>query len=153
MGTRHLIEVRCDGETKIAQYGQWDGYLSGQGVKILEFLKKNVDKKKWRKALSRCKFFKDEDEIHTVFPHLKESSEEQDVPSVLHRDTGSKILDIVLQSKDTLFLVDSRGAGCQYYYIIDMDKNVFHVRNNYGLNEYFKLDDLPDEKYFLKLES
>ena len=30
MGTRHLIAVQLDGEYKIAQYGQWDGYPEGK---------------------------------------------------------------------------------------------------------------------------
>lgn len=38
MGTRHLIEVVVDGQIKVAQYGQWDGYPSGQGVDVLKFL-------------------------------------------------------------------------------------------------------------------
>jgi hypothetical protein len=38
MGTRNLTMVISKGETKVAQYGQWDGYPSGQGVKILDFL-------------------------------------------------------------------------------------------------------------------
>jgi len=29
MGTRHCIIAVCDGEHKIAQYGQWDGYPTG----------------------------------------------------------------------------------------------------------------------------
>lgn len=38
MGTRHLTLVKNEqGEIKVAQYGQWDGYPSGQGVNILEF--------------------------------------------------------------------------------------------------------------------
>ena len=40
MGTRHLICVVSDGDYKVAQYGQWDGYPSGQGAAILEFLHK-----------------------------------------------------------------------------------------------------------------
>ena len=32
MGTRHMIGVVKDGIPRIAQYGQWDGYPSGQGV-------------------------------------------------------------------------------------------------------------------------
>lgn len=39
MGTRNLTMVISKGETKVAQYGQWDGYPSGQGATILNFLK------------------------------------------------------------------------------------------------------------------
>jgi len=39
MGTRNLTMVISKGETKVAQYGQWDGYPSGQGVTILKFLR------------------------------------------------------------------------------------------------------------------
>jgi len=39
MGTRNLTMVINKGKTKVAQYGQWDGYPSGQGATILEFLK------------------------------------------------------------------------------------------------------------------
>ena len=40
MGTRNLIMVRKkNGDLKVAQYCQWDGYPSGHGVDILTFLK------------------------------------------------------------------------------------------------------------------
>jgi len=32
MGTRHLICAKINNEYKLSQYGQWDGYPSGQGV-------------------------------------------------------------------------------------------------------------------------
>ncbi len=51
MGTRNLTMVISKGETKVAQYGQWDGYPSGQGVNILEFLKVLVNDKKEKKQL------------------------------------------------------------------------------------------------------
>lgn len=38
MGTRNLTMVISKGETKVAQYGQWDGYPSVQGANILNFL-------------------------------------------------------------------------------------------------------------------
>lgn len=31
MGTRNLTAVYLDGQYKVAQYGQWDGYPEGQG--------------------------------------------------------------------------------------------------------------------------
>jgi hypothetical protein len=37
MGTRNLTMVISKGETKVAQYGQWDGYPSGQGLNVLSF--------------------------------------------------------------------------------------------------------------------
>ena len=36
MGTRHLVAVIHKDEYKVAQYGQWDGYPSGQGDTVLD---------------------------------------------------------------------------------------------------------------------
>ncbi len=60
MGTRHLTMVVKDGQTKVAQYGQFDGYLSGAGVAILKFLKM-VDMKKFRKKLDNVSFYTNEE--------------------------------------------------------------------------------------------
>lgn len=38
MGTRNLTCVVVDGEMKVAQYGQWDGYPEGQGATCCEFI-------------------------------------------------------------------------------------------------------------------
>lgn len=38
MGTRNLTAVYLDGQYKVAQYGQWDGYPEGQGITVLTFL-------------------------------------------------------------------------------------------------------------------
>ena len=43
MGTRGLYCVVQDGELKVAQYGQWDAYPSGQGAVVLNFLRTKVD--------------------------------------------------------------------------------------------------------------
>ncbi|MHC5949058.1 hypothetical protein ACVXZ3_04645 [Providencia hangzhouensis] len=45
MGTRHLICVAKDGDYKVAQYGQWDGYPSGQGLTLLTFLRDKLKKR------------------------------------------------------------------------------------------------------------
>src|SRR4051812_12220434 len=38
MGTRHLTCVVQNGEYRVAQYGQWDGYPDGQGETVVAFL-------------------------------------------------------------------------------------------------------------------
>ena len=43
MGTRNLTAVFIDGEYKVAQYGQWDGYPEGQGMTALHFLREEMD--------------------------------------------------------------------------------------------------------------
>ena len=46
MGTRNLTIVKSKGKVKVAQYCQWDGYPTGQGETISNFLrdKKNIEK-------------------------------------------------------------------------------------------------------------
>ena len=50
MGTRNLTAVMIDGEYKVAQYGQWDGYPSGQGLTCLHFLRETMDEDKFKAA-------------------------------------------------------------------------------------------------------
>lgn len=59
MRTRHLIAVQLDGEYKIAQYGQWDGYPEGKGVDVLHFLRNRMDEEKFKVALRRSSFISD----------------------------------------------------------------------------------------------
>ena len=42
MGTRNLTMVISNGKTKVAQYGQWDGYPDGQGMTALSTLKRII---------------------------------------------------------------------------------------------------------------
>ena len=68
MGTRSLICVVKDKQYKLAQYNQWDGYPSGVGTEILDFLhncdypkfKQGIDQitltKETLEALKGCKF-------------------------------------------------------------------------------------------------
>jgi len=55
MGTRHLTCVAIDGELKVAQYGQWDGYLKGQGETVINFIRK-MNVKKFAEAVRECRF-------------------------------------------------------------------------------------------------
>lgn len=55
MGTRNLTAVYLDGEYRIAQYGQWDGYPEGQGMTALNFLR-SMDEEKFKSALRNSSF-------------------------------------------------------------------------------------------------
>ena len=50
MATRNLIMVVSKGVPKIAQYGQWDGYLEGVGMEVLIHLRK-IDMDDFRKKV------------------------------------------------------------------------------------------------------
>jgi hypothetical protein len=57
MGTRNLTKViDKNGELVVAQYGQWDGYPSGQGVNMLSFISEHGMLNKIEKALAKCRW-------------------------------------------------------------------------------------------------
>lgn len=53
MGTRNLTAVYLDGQYKVAQYGQWDGYPEGQGITVLTFLRDKMDLELFKEAFLR----------------------------------------------------------------------------------------------------
>ena len=60
MGTRHMIAVVSDDKYRVAQYGQWDGYPSGQGVGVLGFLTNGNLEALKRNAL-KCSFISNDE--------------------------------------------------------------------------------------------
>jgi hypothetical protein len=171
MGTRHLIMVMLDGQYKVAQYGQWDGYPEGQGVKVLDFLRSHnveVFKSQVRKVRylapeevereSRTNYCGDHDEFS--------------------RDTSAGILPLIYSGEVSIlhnqedFIKDS--LMCEWAYVIDLDKNTFETYRGFNkspLNERarfyyggkqdggyypcslvrsFHFTQLPTDEYFLK---
>ncbi len=61
MGTRHLVCVFYQGEYRIAQYGQWDGYPEGQGADVLEFLREHMIADRFKTNLLSLQWATDED--------------------------------------------------------------------------------------------
>lgn len=166
MGTRNLTCVVADGEYKVAQYCQWDGYPSGQGLEILNFLTKNnvTKNENFKSNVRNCQEITPE--IHKQY--LVECGADPDSEWIgmdvskrfkeaypqLHRDTGAGILDLIKQSDKSLmvssyldFAADS--LFCEWAYVVDLDKNTFEVFK--GFNE-GKLND--DERFkFLEEKS
>lgn len=137
MGTRHLIIVRSNNKIKVAQYGQWDGYLTGQGVTIQNFLKNNFKGLHvFKHQIDACSFVSNAyiDRLNSkILGHNKDliTFDESDKLRVklpeYHRDTGAKILDLINSGNvchlknDLDFIKD--GLFCEYSYVIDLDLN------------------------------
>jgi hypothetical protein len=146
MGTRNLTVVYSESELKVAQYGQWDGYPSGTGLDILDFLR-NADLEAFKEKLKSVSFFTEqklekEDEMGEVY----------DRRPYLSRDLGSDILGAILNGSYLSRGYDINKGGfyaeeiavnvdklvnqfdfgfdslfCEWAYVIDLDNDNLEV--------------------------
>jgi len=148
MGTRHKQSVITkEGELKIQQYGQWDGYPSGQGLGILNYLRTgNLDE--YQKNLNKIPIATDEqlskvneDKNWTVnYPYLS-------------CDCGDKIHKLIEEGKVKFVQhIDEEEARkwCEGFYTIDFSKNEF-TSECHGKKHSFNLDTLPTDEEYLKI--
>lgn len=131
MGTRNLTAVMLNGEYKIAQYGQWDGYPSGQGLTALEFLR-DANIADFKKSVSECRFLSS-DELDELG-----KTDWKKTHAHLSRDRAAEILGLVdggvRELKNSIgFAGDS--LFCEYAYIVDLDKETFEVFEGYNKNK------------------
>ena len=146
MGTRNLTAVFSGGEYKVAQYGQWDGYPSGQGAKILSFLSDNGNIKNLQSNLGKVRFLDpqgvDKDFCESYDKNAPKWSNEPDnrtaeqirwFVSYISRDIGGDILSSIADSKDKEIVIknsiDFAGDSlfCEWAYVIDFDKGTLEV--------------------------
>jgi len=146
MGTRHLVAVVLDGEFKVAQYGQWDGYLDGQGRDVVEFIQDKLDLRKFKKAVRACHFvdqaFVDnlwEKTVGTKAGNLVPVNE-ADLFSNRYpefsRDTGADILNMI-QKSNGLNLVNSVDFAadslfCEWAYVLDLDTKTLEIYKGFN---------------------
>lgn len=147
MGTRHYQTVIDKaGVTKVAQYGQWDGYPSGQGSAILSFLR-TADLDKYQHQLSRVREITEEESASIEgnknwardYPHLS-------------RDCGSDIHQLIVDGKVSFVsLMDRKEANkwCEGFYTIDFSKGVF-TTEYYKTKVDYPLVSLPTDEEYLK---
>lgn len=141
MGTRHFIGVVKDGDFKIAQYGQWDGYPSGQGATALKFAQDADNISKLRAAVDAVRFVTEDDykEAYRSIGIPEDSGfmnmDQADLFSRqfpgLTRDTGAGILSLVAEGTVTV-VGDARefphdSLFCEYAYVIDLDAGTFEA--------------------------
>ena len=111
MGTRNLTKViDKNGVIKVAQYGQWDGYPSGQGVNALNAIFYYLDEIK--QGIKRV-YWISQDELNEIYASLPEmnylGTEDNDKFTTLYpnltRDTCAKILNVIAFSVGKVGLV------------------------------------------------
>lgn len=148
MGTRHVTVVVSNKKVKVAQYGQWDGYLSGQGKTIVEFIKDKMNFKTFQKSVNNCVFI-DEVKAKQYWTEAGAdpnsdlvSFEIADVHKRNHpqlsRDVGAKVLELIqntdgkgLELRDDLdFVCDS--LMCEFAYVLDLDKKVLEIYKGFN---------------------
>lgn len=150
MGTRNLTMVRLNGELKLAQYGQWDGYPTGQGVTVAEFVQAYL-----RHKTTRAEFtakvaalrYGTKAELATMQKHwdaaekecMDRAAKDGYIPKYMlerfapfNRDTGANILKMVNDGLQLDFVQDNSeflkdGLFCEFAYCIDLDAGAVDV--------------------------
>ncbi len=147
MGTRNLTIVKMDGEIKVRQYCQWDGYPTGVGKDLASFIQNKMDLRKLKSRIKATRFVKGKEvseRMSKILGHDKpfitfeESDKLKKAMPEFHRDTGPKILDLIQSGKASE--VSDGGpftpkSWCEYAYVIDLDAKTVTVRYGFGKND------------------
>jgi hypothetical protein len=161
MGTRGLTKVIHEGDIKVAQYGQWDHYPSGQGVAILSFLRGEGNIELLKNGIKNIKAISDEtlDKFVAEFSdhengmmNMEQAESFKDKYPSLSRDTGGEILSVIANATTDVPLVldpefENDDLFCEGVYTVDLDQSMFISRYADRLLV-FMFDNLPtDEGY------
>ena len=163
MGTRNLTKViDKDGITRVAQYGQWDGYPTGQGVSMLSFISEYGMLDKISKALAKCRWI-EQAEIDQMWFRFQEVTKFEEArkefngfhliyPS-LSRDTATDILKVIVYSNEDVMLSDESsfendGLMCEGIYTLNYQTREFISWFN-GDTVTVSIDKLPTVEEYL----
>lgn len=151
MGTRHLqVVISKEGKKVISQYGQWDGYPSGQGREILDFLK-HSDQEAYKQNLENIREATPQ-EIDRI---NKWGDDWPDFFPYMSRDCGARIHRLIEFGYVPFVKLTSQEEAdkwCEGFYTIDFQKGVF-ISEFGGVTATFNLNDLPtDEEYLTAMK-
>ena len=169
MGTRNLTCVFKDGEYKVAKYCQWDGYPSGQGQSIIDFLVDTYKPKKFAKRVDQIVEVSNEevkerwkacgaDDSGFVTMDIEQAF--QVANSHLDRNLGGgKLLEYIQGTKNPEmgeryleFAADS--LFCEWCYVLDLDREQLEIYRGFNKEplsfseRFFFLQDKIDSEYF-----
>ena len=145
MGTRNLTCVVIDGEFKVAQYGQWDGYPTGQGETIHKIITApDFDVARFTENVRACSWLTDEEREAAYKPYVTgdgwmtaEQAERFKASEwgYLSRDGGADILEVIYEKPRKV--VDSRQFAadslfCQWAYVVDLDAQTLEIYKGFN---------------------
>lgn len=163
MGTRNLTKViDADGITRVAQYGQWDGYPEYTGKRILDFISEYRMIEKIEKSLVKARFITPAESEEIFKPYVNDDGMmtfEQGAdfstmfPS-LTRDTGCDIIKVLVYSNGDVPLQDESDFEnddlfCEGVYTLNYQTKEFISTWN-GTTVSFSFDELPTPEIYLE---
>ena len=124
MGTRNITRVICDGEIKVNQYCQWDGYPTGRGAEVLKFMHSILSDGRiytFEKAVKKSKLFvqSEDSEIDTfytgvpVFEHINDLISEEYKKHFNYFETIQSAVEknIITRNEATYLMLSCRDTG------------------------------------------
>ena len=163
MGTRNLTKViDSTGRTRVAQYGQWDGYPEYTGTRILEFIKDGSVLDRIESNLRKVHFLS-EDELKQFYEGYADSDGFMTMDNAnsfdltypaLSRNTGCDILRVIAYSTGhTLALWDDSefekdDLFCEGVYTINYQTRTF-ISTYSGVSVSIEFDKLPPAEEYL----
>lgn len=147
MGTRNLTVVQYQNEYKVAQYCQWDGYPSGQGLTALRFARRLLDdsvRAKFYKKIAAVKWI-DDSELENLWKGVGATSDFVPIDisnkfakkyPYLHRNCGADVLEYVLSKRPGLKLQNSiefanDGLFCEWVCLLNLDQGTFEAYSGF----------------------
>ena len=162
MGTRNLTLVLLNGEYKVAQYGQWDGYPSGQGMTVLTFLR-NMEIDKMRTALDHVKFPTDEEAKELAAKVDKDGNIDGvdwlTIYPQFSRNVCANILSLVYDNKEEILLLKNSldfaadSLFCEWAYLVNLDNETLEVYKGFNksplteFDRFLFLEDKAEDDY------
>ncbi len=123
-----------------------DGYPEGQGLDVLRFLR-GCDLAEFKEKVRACRWITEEEyELINTAAGIPKGAERIDMEQAeakkriapqLSRDTGSKVLQLILDSESGLPLYDSRDFGydslfCEWCYVVNIDHNFLEIYRGFN---------------------
>ena len=161
MGTRNLTKViDSEGITRVAQYGQWDGYPDYMGTRTLAFISEYNMLEKIESHLFKARFITDEEAEAYSKPYtsdegwmnMEQGATFSSMYPSLTRDTGCDILKVLVYSNGEVPLVDNSDFEnddlmCEGVYTLNFQTREFI--STFGKTVKFSFDELPTAENYL----